>query len=48
MLGRADYKFWLIFAALGVAVLVACSSSSSTGVEKPDAHEGVADSMTHG
>ena len=27
----SDYRFWLLFSALAIAVLVACSSDSTSG-----------------
>jgi hypothetical protein len=43
MTTRRDYRFWLVFAALAVAVLVACSSTTQSGGADSG---GAADSMT--
>jgi hypothetical protein len=44
----SDYRFWLFFAALAVAVLVACSSDTSPGSSDSGGSpvEAASDSMT--
>jgi hypothetical protein len=48
MTPRHDYRFWLVFAALAVAVLVACSSDTTGGGGPDGSTEGTPDSMTKG
>ena len=44
----SDYRFWLVFAALAVAVIAACSSDSSSTDAGNPASGGAADAMTAG
>jgi hypothetical protein len=44
----SDYRFWLLFATVSVALLVACSNSNTGGSSSDGAAEDVADSMTAG
>jgi uncharacterized lipoprotein len=46
----SDYRFWLVFAALAVAVIAACSSDTSSGPDAAGSGKpaGFADAMTQG
>jgi hypothetical protein len=44
-LKHTDYRFWLVFAALAVALLIACSGDSTPG-GSDGSPESVPDSMT--
>jgi hypothetical protein len=49
MLKHTDYRFWVVFVALAVGVLVACSSSNTSGSGEPDGStEDAPASMTQG
>jgi hypothetical protein len=45
----SDYRFWVLFSALAMGLLIACSSDDSTGGNTTDSgSEHVGDSMTKG
>jgi hypothetical protein len=43
----AQYRFWILLGGLAIGVLVACSSSDTSGGGGDGATENAADSMTH-
>jgi hypothetical protein len=45
---KRTHLFWLVFAGIAVAVLVACSSSNEPSPGPSDAAEGVTDALTRG
>jgi hypothetical protein len=44
----SDYRFWVLFSALAVGLLIACSSDSTSGGGNDAATEDAPSSMTKG